>query len=102
MKLPRQRARPRIENTAASRSTTAQSISPHVGTFLASPAVVADPAMAPSVAPAAMKPKSRRPCSLENTSTMVAQKIETTNRLKIDSQMKNTRPIHTSHSGGAR
>ncbi len=58
--------------------------------------------MAPSVAPAAMKPNRRRPCSFEKTSTMVAQKIETTNRLKIDNQMKNTRPIHTSQSGGAR
>jgi len=30
---------------------------------------------------------------LENTSTIVAQKIETTNRLKIDSQTKKIRPI---------
>ena len=83
-----------MQNTATSSSTTAQSIRPQVGTFLARMAVVAEPAMAPTVAPAAMKPNRRLPCAFENTSTMVAQKIDTTNRLKIDSQTKNTRPIH--------
>ncbi len=63
--------------------------------------MVAEPAMAPRVAPAAMKPNSRLPCSLEKTSTMVAQKTETTNRLKIDNQMKKARPIQTSPSGPA-
>ena len=53
------------------------------------------------VAPAAMKPNRRLPCSVEKTSTIVAQNTETTNRLKIDSQTKKARPIQTSPSGPA-
>ena len=55
----------------------------------------AEPTIAPSVAPAAMKPNSRLPCSELKMSTTIAQKIETTNRLNTDIQMKKTRPIHT-------
>ena len=51
--------------------------------------------MAPIVAPAAMKPNSRLPCSELKMSTTIAQKIETTNRLNTDVQMKKKRPIHT-------
>ena len=91
-----------MQKTAISSSTTAQSIRPQVGTFFARRAVVAEPVMAPTVAPAAMNPNRRLPCAFENTSTIVAQKIDTTNRLKIDSQTKKTRPIHTPQSGGAR
>ena len=57
--------------------------------------------MAPSVAPAAMKPNRRLPCSVENTSTTVAQKIETTNRLKIESQTKKARPTQRAVSPSA-
>ncbi len=63
--------------------------------------MTAEPVIAPIVAPAAMKPNSRLPCSVENTSTIVAQKIETTNRLNTDSQTKKARPIHTCRSGPA-
>jgi hypothetical protein len=64
-------------------------------------AVIADPAMDPIVAPAAMKPNSRLPCSDEKMSTISAQKIETTNRLKIDVQMKKTRPTQIACAGVA-
>ena len=57
--------------------------------------------MAPSVAPAAMKPNSRLPCSELKTSTIICQKIETTNRLKIDIQMKKMRPTQMDCSGVA-
>src|SRR6188474_2145179 len=56
------------------------------GTCLASAAVTPEPMRPPTVAPAAMKPNNRLPCSVSNTSTMSAQKTETTNRLKIDVQ----------------
>src|ERR1043166_4038930 len=62
------------------------------GIYCASAAVRLDPMMPPSVAPAEMKPKSRFPCSALKRSTINAQKTETTKRLKIDVQIKNTRP----------
>ena len=54
--------------------------------------------MAPSVAPAAMKPNRRLPCSVLNRSTTSAQNTETTNRLNTLVQMKNTRPAQTAAS----
>ncbi|MDF9863819.1 long-subunit fatty acid transport protein [Methylorubrum pseudosasae] len=87
-----------MAKTAASRSTAAAMSSAQVGTSRASIAVTAEPQIAPSVAPAAMKPNRRLPCSVENTSTTVAQKIETTNRLKIESQTKKARPTQTAVS----
>jgi hypothetical protein len=50
--------------------------------------------MPPIVPPAPMKPKSRLPWAGANTSAITDQKIDTTNMLKIDVQMKNPRPIH--------
>ena len=58
--------------------------------------------MAPIVAPAAMNPNRRLPCSDVKMSTTMAQKIETTNRLNTDVQMKKKRPIHTVASGVAK
>src|SRR6478672_6102110 len=63
--------------------------------------VKAEPAIAPSVAPAAMKPNRRLPCSEVKTSTIICQKIETTNRLKIEVQMKKMRPTQMVCSGVA-
>ena len=88
-------------NTATSRSAAAPTSSAHVGTSRASTAVTAEPAIAPSVAPAAMTPKSRLPCSAVKTSTIVCQKIDTTKRLKTESQTKKNRPIQTACSGPA-
>src|ERR1700759_2995422 len=61
-----------------------------------------EPEIAPSVAPAAMKPNSRLPCSEVKTSTIICQKIETTNKLKIEVQMKKMRPTQMGCSGVAR
>ena len=55
--------------------------------------------MAPTVAPAAMKPNSRLPCSELNRSTIIAQNTDTTNRLNTDVQTKKTRPIQTNDCG---
>jgi hypothetical protein len=49
--------------------------------------------MAPTVAPAAMKPNKR--CSESKRSTIIAQKIETTNRLNTEVQTKKIRPTQT-------
>ena len=63
--------------------------------------VKTDPEIAPSVAPAAMKPNSRLPCSEVKTSTIICQKIETTNKLKTEVQMKKMRPTQMVCSGVA-
>ena len=60
-----------------------------------------DPEIAPSVAPAAMKPNSRLPCSEVKISTIICQKMETTNKLKIEVQMKKMRPTQMVCSGVA-
>src|SRR5262245_66283081 len=70
-------------------------------TSRASEAVTLDPTMAPSVAPAAMNPNKRLPCSELKISTTIDQKIDTTNRLNTDIQMKKKRPTHTACSGVA-
>ena len=71
-------------------------------TSKASEAVRLDPTMAPSVAPAAMKPNSRLPCSEVKISTTIDQKIETTNRLNTEIQMKKKRPTQMVCSGVAK
>src|ERR1039458_5044235 len=58
-----------------------------------------DPEIAPSVAPAAIKPKSRLPCSDVKISTIICQKMETTNKLKTEVQMKKMRPTQMVCSG---
>src|SRR5579872_5708814 len=63
--------------------------------------VKAEPEIAPSVAPAAMKPNSRLPCSDVKISTIICQKMETTNKLKMEVQMKKIRPIQIVCSGVA-
>jgi len=63
--------------------------------------VKTDPEIAPSVAPAAIKPNSRLPCSEVKISTIICQKMETTNKLKIEVQMKKIRPTQTVCSGVA-
>jgi hypothetical protein len=55
-----------------------------------------EPRIAPTVAPAARKPNSRLPWVESNTSTISAQKTDTTNRLNTDTQMKNALPTQTS------
>ena len=60
-----------------------------------------EPEIAPSVAPAAMKPNSRLPCSEVKISTIICQKIEITNKLKIEVQMKKIRPTQMVCSGVA-
>ena len=57
--------------------------------------------MAPSVAPAAIRPNSRLPCSGLNTSTFSCQNIEMTNRLKAETQMKKPRPTQTAWAPSA-
>ena len=71
------------------------------GTCRASDAVTAEPTIAPRVAPAAIRPNSRLPCSGLNTSTLSCQNIETTNRLNAEAQMKKARPTHTVCAGSA-
>ena len=66
-----------------------------VGTVAARTVVTAEPAIAPAVPPTAMKPKSRAPCAGVKTSAATDQKIDTTNRLNTDVQMKKTRPAQT-------
>src|SRR6185312_2924608 len=61
-----------------------------------------EPAMAPNVAPAAMKPNRRLPCSAVKMSTIICQKMETTNKLKTEVQMKKMRPTQMVCSGVAR
>jgi hypothetical protein len=95
---PMMPASPRMAKTAASSNRAAATRSTQVGTSRASVAVTAEPQMAPKVAPAAMKPNRRLPCSVVKTSTIVAQKIETTNRLKIESQTKKARPTQSAAS----
>src|SRR5476649_231080 len=63
--------------------------------------VKAEPEIAPRVAPAAMKPNSRLPCSEVKISTIICQKMETTNKLKIEVQMKKIRPTQMVCSGVA-
>ncbi len=75
------RDRWRTAKTASSSSTAAPSSSTIGETKRASAAVNDEPEIAPSVAPAAMKPNSRLPCSGLNRSTFICQKTETTNRL---------------------
>src|SRR5688500_20196062 len=87
------RERRRTQNTAASSKSADPSRRYGAGTCLARAAVRLEPTMPPSVAPAAMKPNSRFPCSALKTSTINPQKTDTTKRLKTDAHMKNTRPI---------
>ena len=55
----------------------------------------ADPAMAPMVAPTPMNLTRRLTSSELKMSTISAQNIETTNKLKTETQMKRARPTHT-------
>src|SRR3990170_1719281 len=88
------RDRWRTLKTATSSSAADASSRWAGSTYDTSVAVRLEPTMPPSVAPAAMKPKSRFPCSELKTSTISAQNTDTTNRLKMDVQMKKTRPTH--------
>src|ERR1035441_953924 len=63
--------------------------------------VKTEPKMAPSVAPAAMNPNSRLPCSEVKMSTIICQKMDTTNKLKTEVQMKKMRPTQIVCSGVA-
>ena len=92
----------RTHQIATSRSAAAPISRNGVGTNCASEAVTLEPTIAPMVAPAAMKPNSRLPCSELKMSTTIAQKIDTTNRLNTDVQMKKKRPTHTACSGVAK
>ena len=53
--------------------------------------VSAGPVSAPADPPAAMKPKSRFPCSEEKRSAMNAQNTDTANRLNTLTHTKNVR-----------
>jgi hypothetical protein len=75
---------------------------PMGGTWRASDEVMIEPVIAPSVAPTAMSPNRRLPCSGLKRSTLSCQNIETTNRLKTEAQTKNTRPTHTVWEASAR
>ena len=55
----------------------------------------AEPTIAPMVAPAAMKPNSRLPCSGLNRSTFSCQNTEIANRFVTETQMKKRRPTQT-------
>src|ERR1700677_2144148 len=63
--------------------------------------VKTDPDIAPSVAAAAMKPNRRLPCSDVKMSTIICQKMETTNKLKTEVQIKKMRPTQMVCSGDA-
>ena len=54
--------------------------------------VMVAPSMAPMVPPTATTPKRRLPWPGRNTSVSSDQNTDTTNRLKMLVQMKNTRP----------
>ena len=60
--------------------------------------MIAEPVIAPTLAPAVMKANSRLPCSLSNRSAMKLQNTEITNRLKTLTQTKNTRAVAASSS----
>src|SRR5438128_10108894 len=91
----------RTHQVANSSNTAAPTSRKAGGTSWASDAVTLDPTMAPSVAPAAINPNSLLPCSELKISTTIDQKIETTNKLNTDIQIKKNRPIHTACSGVA-
>src|SRR6185295_3471705 len=88
--------------TATSNVSAEPMRSTEVGTNRASEAVTPEPTIAPMVAPAAMKPNRRFPCSELKMSTISAQKTETTNKLNTEIQMKNIRPIQIVCSGSAK
>ena len=60
--------------------------------------MIAEPVIAPTLAPAVMNANSRLPCSLSNRSAMKLQNTEITNRLKTLTQTKNTRAVAASSS----
>ncbi len=100
--VPDSRDNPRTLNTAISSRQAAPTSKSAVGTWRASDAVTLEPNSAPIVAPAAMKPNSRLPCSELKMSTISAQNTDTTNRLYTEIQMKNARPTQTVSSGSAK
>ena len=80
-------ARRRTLNTATSSSTAETSRSRLRPRCSTSAEVSDDPTIPPMVPPAAMKPNSRRLCSLLNTSARKPQNTDTTKRLKTAAQM---------------